>query len=365
MSISVVIPAYNATATLPATLQSLMQQTRQPDEIVIVDDCSTDGTGDMARSYAARLPGLKVISFAQNQGVSTARNTAIAASRGDIVATLDADDLWHPTYLEKMVGRLEQMPAAGFVYCFFREIDAQDRVIQQRPNYSASGWIFYQLLNYNFIGNGSNTVYRRAVLDAVGGFDREMAGSEDQLVQLQAAWRSEVAHIPEYLVGYRDLQTSLSKRWRVVGMCNLALPGKLRAALPGIERAPLRWEISQRHRNWSQLLRGRQLGSGREAFWHELLAFAYDPMFTLSEVPRRFYRMARKAAGRPLPFWTIPPTPLKGRDFYTIDPTLPVTVEMQPYRVTELRRAAAFDAAHPLRQRRGGETQPVGIAVPT
>jgi len=88
--ISVVIAAYNAAESLPETLAAVGAQTLAPDEIIVVDDGSTDETAARARSF-----GAKVIST-PNRGVSAARNTGMASASGDWIALLDADDLWHP-----------------------------------------------------------------------------------------------------------------------------------------------------------------------------------------------------------------------------------------------------------------------------
>lgn len=352
MSISVVIPAYNAGRTLGATLASVERQTRLPDEIVIVDDCSSDDTVALSRGFVDRLPSLQIIPLKQNAGVSHARNIGIKASGGTLIATLDADDVWHPTYLEKMERRLAASPDAGFAYAFFREIDADGRVFAQRAVHAVEGWGFYQLLNFNYVANGSNTVYRRARLDEVGGFDTEMIGGEDRLLHLLLAWRAEIANVPEHLVGYRDLPGSLSKRWREIGRCNLELPFKLRRALPTIAPAPWRWDVAQRHKNWAQLLRGKKVGSASEVMWHELVALACDPRKALAFAPRRLRTLAIEMAGKRDFGSGIPESPLLGRDFFEVDPAEPVTAPMPEEWARELRRAARFDEAH-SRGRRG------------
>src|SRR5690606_5731950 len=115
--ISVIIPAYNAANTVTETLDSVARQTRRPFEVIVVDDGSVDSTAEIVRSFANRLPRLQIIGT-PNGGVSRARNAGIAAATGDIIAPLDADDLWQPTYLERLCGRLERLgPNAAFVYC--------------------------------------------------------------------------------------------------------------------------------------------------------------------------------------------------------------------------------------------------------
>ena len=114
--ISVVIPAYNATATLAETLRSALRQTHAELEVIVVDDGSKDGTRAMAESFAAEDPRVRVISKA-NAGVAAARNTGIDAARGDFIAPLDADDLWHPDKLRLQLERFTNgPPSLGLVY---------------------------------------------------------------------------------------------------------------------------------------------------------------------------------------------------------------------------------------------------------
>lgn len=114
-SVSVIIPCYNAAEFLEETFASIAAQTHPVDEIVLVDDGSKDGSPDVARAAgaAAGIP-LRVIEQ-PNLGVSTARNTAIAAATGELIALLDADDLWHPEKIERQLRYLDQHPEAGAV----------------------------------------------------------------------------------------------------------------------------------------------------------------------------------------------------------------------------------------------------------
>ena len=97
MKISVVIPAYNAAAWIRRAVNSVLSQTRPADEIIVVDDGSTDGTGDIVRMYDGRVRLLQQA----NAGAAAARNTGILAATGDWIAFLDADDEWLPQKLQR------------------------------------------------------------------------------------------------------------------------------------------------------------------------------------------------------------------------------------------------------------------------
>ena len=105
-SVSVIIPTYNRVRTLPRALDSVLAQTRAVDEIIVVDDGSTDSTVDL---LLANYPQVKLLQQ-PNLGVSAARNHGIREASSDWIALLDSDDRWLPTKLEAQVALVEQRP---------------------------------------------------------------------------------------------------------------------------------------------------------------------------------------------------------------------------------------------------------------
>jgi len=130
MKISVVIPAYNCEATIAAALDSVFAQTLLPDEIIVVNDGSTDYTECILDSY---LPRITVLSQA-NGGVSKARNRGCQIAQGDVVAFLDSDDLWHPRYLEYQSQQYKNYPEAAAY--FTGHINFQGAVTHRWENIS-------------------------------------------------------------------------------------------------------------------------------------------------------------------------------------------------------------------------------------
>ena len=121
--ISVIIPVYNGERYLAETLASVMEQTRKPEEIIVVNDGSTDGTAQWLSRQ--RIPGLQV--FEQdNAGPAAARNRGLAASTGDFVAFLDADDIWHPGKIAAQYAALAEHPDVGYVLCHLEEFHSPD-----------------------------------------------------------------------------------------------------------------------------------------------------------------------------------------------------------------------------------------------
>ena len=104
MKISVVIPAYNGAATIANAIESILRQTRPPDEIIVSDDCSTDQTAGVADRYAGRV---RYVGRPQNGGLSANRNTGVRASQGDWLLFLDQDDVLLPHALESLSATAE------------------------------------------------------------------------------------------------------------------------------------------------------------------------------------------------------------------------------------------------------------------
>ena len=109
MKVSVVIPTYNSAAVIRLTLDSVLRQTVQPDEILVLDDGSTDATLSILESYRPKVSVLRQ----QNRGVAAVRNELSRLAKGDLVAFLDHDDLWHPRYLEIQSRSFAMNPAAA------------------------------------------------------------------------------------------------------------------------------------------------------------------------------------------------------------------------------------------------------------
>src|SRR4028119_1857024 len=125
--VSVIIPAYNAMAYLPETLESVINQTFTDFEVLIINDGSPDGIVEWASEI--KDSRVKLISQ-ENQGLSGARNTGIWSSQGEYLAFLDADDIWEPTKLEKQVQCLDKNLDVGMVSSGISTIDPNGNLIK-------------------------------------------------------------------------------------------------------------------------------------------------------------------------------------------------------------------------------------------
>lgn len=215
-SVSVIVPVFNGEATLGETLWSARAQTYERLEIVVVDDGSSDASAEIAERHRAEDPRIKIITQ-NNGGVARARNAGIASSTAKWIATLDADDVWHPRKIELQLRAAVSAPESpGLVYCWTRRIDSEGKVVCDygMPRYSGS--VYYPLLVRNFVTNASVAMLRRDVVLAAGGFDPGLQdagaqGAEDIDLYLRVAKRAPAALAPYFLVGYRQVDGSMSR----------------------------------------------------------------------------------------------------------------------------------------------------------
>ena len=198
--VTVVIPNYNCARFLPETLESVFAQTCRDVEVIVVDDGSSDGSQAVLQRFGDRI---RVIQQA-NQGVSGARNRGIRESRGEFVAFLDADDLWHPEKLDKQL-RLFSNPAVGLVHCAVEYVDEANRPLG--TNFTGrSGRVLKPIALLQgtvVLAGGSTAVVRRDAFDKVGCFDREMSTAADWDMWRRIACAYEIDMVREPLMRYR------------------------------------------------------------------------------------------------------------------------------------------------------------------
>jgi glycosyltransferase involved in cell wall biosynthesis len=211
--VSVIVPVYNGERWIGRTLASAAAQTYDNIEIIVVDDESIDQTAIIADAAASQDPRISVFRR-PHSGVSATRNFGISRARGSLIATLDADDLWHPEKLARQVAVMQKSsPKVGLVYCWTVEIDEDDFIIPPvRKGSSAQGNVLIELITKGgIVESGSNPLIRRSCLDAVGGYDPSQHTAEDWKLCLTLAEFCEFALVPAHLVGYRRSRESKSR----------------------------------------------------------------------------------------------------------------------------------------------------------
>jgi len=194
-NISVVIPTYNRRETIGRSIDSVLNQTLFPSEIIVVDDGSTDGTCDYIQS---NFPSIKLL-HQPNKGVSAARNKGIRYADTNWIALLDSDDEWFPQKLEKQVMTLSQSPDIKF--CHTEEIWIRNgvRVNQMKKHQKYGGHIFYKCLDMCRI-SPSSVLFHQSILDDVGYFDKDLKVCEDYDLWLRITAKFPVLYIDESLI---------------------------------------------------------------------------------------------------------------------------------------------------------------------
>ena len=197
--IAVVITTYNHARYLEESIQSCLRQSTPVQEIIVVDD----GSSDDPASIVARYSRVRLIRQ-ENRGLAGARNTGLAAARSDFITFLDADDRLLPNAMAAGVQALQSDDAAALVYGAYRFIDVEGRAISGDVHVPLSNNAYLQFLRTgNFIGMHATVVYRRASLLAIGGFDETMRSCEDYEVFMRMAKVNRFSSHNELVAEYR------------------------------------------------------------------------------------------------------------------------------------------------------------------
>lgn len=212
--VSVVIPCYNAGATIGRALNSVRQQTYSPTEIIVVDDCSSDDTAAVLAGEGARDQSLQILRLPQNSGAAAARNAGIARARGQYIAFLDADDEWLPEKLALQMSVISARPEMSLVACKSRFVKLDGTIEESlygdlEPATGPEAWRV--LLAYNFIATPT-VVARRQVIERVGSFDPDLVIGEDQDLWIRLALAGEVGYIDQILAIVHEQSDGLSRR---------------------------------------------------------------------------------------------------------------------------------------------------------
>lgn len=197
--VSVIVPTYNRAALVERALRSVLAQTRQVEEIIVVDDGSTDDTEQRLKQlFGSRIHYV----WQPNAGVSAARNRGLRMATGPFIALLDSDDEWLPEKTDLQVQWLQARPDFGMVLCDVVRVDALHRefdVFRRRSLLPFDGHILKWVLLEPALVPAS-LMLRREVLDTVGGFDESLSTGEDLDFHLRVAARWKIGIVEQSLV---------------------------------------------------------------------------------------------------------------------------------------------------------------------
>ena len=206
-TITVVIPLYNKEREIEGTIRSVLAQTRRPDEIIVVDDGSTDRSAEIVQRIDSPLIRL----VAQpNAGECAARNRAIAEARGEYLALIDADDEWEPGFLAEIEAMIGEFPGCG-LYCTGFSVVSHDGLFPAR-GLDRRGVVgnFFRDSAHRYIAIPSASCIPREVIDTVGGFPEGMKMAGDLYMWIKIARRYRVCYSPERLARYSKVASNRS-----------------------------------------------------------------------------------------------------------------------------------------------------------
>lgn len=208
--VSIIIPTYNRLELLKRSVESVIAQTYENWELIIVDDCSEDGT----KEYIEGLKDSRVSYYRNemNMGPAASRNVGVSKAKGSLLAFQDSDDVWMPDKLTKTVEALLAAPA-GYAAAYHEMQEETGDMVPSRsiPLEQKDGEIFSYMLLYPMIGIPA-AVIKKSCFDACGGFNEELKSLEDYEFFLRIARSYPILFVPEPLIHIYDTKGSVNKR---------------------------------------------------------------------------------------------------------------------------------------------------------
>ena len=201
--VSIILPTYNGSRYLDASIGSCLNQSYGNLELIIVDDCSTDATPEIIREREAKDARIKVITHERNRKLPGALNSGFSQARGEYLSWTSDDNLYHPEAIERMVGALRDRPDVSVVYAGYAVIGDSGQVLNTEPARKPSSLVLGNVV-------GACFVYRKEVQDTVGPYDETIFLAEDYDFWLRAAQRFQFVALSTELYFYRQHQQSLS-----------------------------------------------------------------------------------------------------------------------------------------------------------
>jgi len=206
-SISVIIPVFNGENFIAHALKSVLEQSFQDIEVVVVDDGSTDSTPTVVRQFPEKVRYIRQ----ERQGVSASRNKGISISRGKYIAFLDADDVWLPHKLERQIAYFKNNPALGGVGCGFFATDENLNILEEHIPSPCELPDLLLMQRDGGLTSGSRILVPKLVVDRVGGFNTHLSTSADLDFAIRIKMNYEVSFVPEALVLYRQHGSNMHK----------------------------------------------------------------------------------------------------------------------------------------------------------
>ena len=287
-SFSIIIPVYNAGAYIESSLASVFAQTYCDFEVIIVDDGSTDDTVDCVNTFSHHA-ALRYV-YQANAGPAAARNTGLDLARGQFIAFLDSDDLWHPRKLEAHWQRMQNAPSLGMSFDWFEVFYERPEANRLSPWFAPPskvtlGWQDFLLRNWT--GTSSTVVVRAECLKGQLRFDARFRTGEDYQLWIaiaQAGW--EIGFIPEALTLYRKRPSSLTVDYLQIALDELLVMEQGVQVTDEITKAAIKVATTRRQVDvaWAYFR------SGQKRMAYQSLKHSYQaiPQFVAERLKRKW-----------------------------------------------------------------------------
>jgi hypothetical protein len=215
LSVSVIVPVYNAVLTIGETLESLRAQTHDDWEAVVVDDGSRDGTGDLLERFMALEPRIRPVHLASNQGAPAARNRGTEEARFDWLVFLDADDVLAPNFIERMASAVVQHPNATSFFCGVNYITSDGKLSPEKFDDIPPLDNHFRTLSRQCCFKHSAMMIAKQQFYELGGYDGSMKAAQDwDFFQRLARTGADLVVVPEVLARIRLRPGSISRQAR-------------------------------------------------------------------------------------------------------------------------------------------------------
>lgn len=279
--VSVVIATYNMGQYLREAIRSVLNQSVQDVEVIVVDDGSTDATADVMREFSSDTRVSYI--YQENAGQTVAKNNGLSRCRGDFIGFCDGDDAWLPGRLDLQLAAFAQDAEVGVVYGALEQMDQNGVTLhppEERTQHEGrlSGWITGPLFADNFVPFGTALV-RRECFETLGCFDEELRMGIDWDLWLRFSMRYKFAYLRQPILRYRVWSGQMSKNWAGRYHFAFMIMAKFQRNFPGA----LTWRQVNHATAVTLVNRGRYRVEGGHQYLHGfadcIRALLRDPLY--------------------------------------------------------------------------------------
>jgi len=208
-SMTVIMPTFNVDKFIARAIESMLSQTFKDFELIIIDDASTDGTLEIARSYAKKDSRIKIVVNEKNLQVATTLNKGIKIAKSQIIARMDPDDISFPERLEKQFTFMKKHPNIAIVGTNILIINELGELISKREYPDKSNKLKKLMFKYSPFAHPT-VMFRKKIFQEFGGYSVSMVPCEDIDLWFKIGSKYEISNIQEYLLKYTLIKTSNS-----------------------------------------------------------------------------------------------------------------------------------------------------------